>query len=178
MSNNNNNNNGVPMQTYNREQSTFKMIKYHVFILVLIGILALVLFLASRFSEESIPIIIFFALLLIPLMIGFKDSLPDYIPSFLRNFIVTESELRPSEAVAIPQVTTKTKEIYMTVAMAVISILLIILIIEIRPNLNNNVTGQELFERNISTKIISGVLLASFLGVLTINFDKMHKLEE
>ena len=111
-------------------------------------------------------------------MIGFKDSLPDYIPSFLRNFIVTESELKPSEAVAIPQVTTKTKEIYMTVAMAVISILLIILIIEIRPNLNNNVTGQELFERNISTKIISGVLLASFLGVLTINFDKMHKLEE
>ena len=62
--------------------------------------------------------------------------------------------------------------------MAVISVLLIILMIEIRPNLNNNVTGQELLERNISIKIISGVLLASFLGVLTINFDKMHKLAE
>lgn len=154
------------------------MVKYHVFILVLIGILALVLFLASRFSEDSIPIIIFFALLLIPLMIGFKDSLPDYIPSFIRNFIVTDVENRPVALVDVPQVTKKTQQIYMTVAMAVISLLLIILIIEIRPNLNNNVTGQELLEKNISIKIISGVLLASFLGVLTINFDKMHKLEE
>lgn len=178
MSNNNNNNDGIPMQSFNRQQSTFKMIKYHVFILLLIGILALVLFLASRFSEDSIPIIIFFALLLIPLMIGFKDLLPDYIPSFIRNFIVTESEKRPESTIEVPQVTTKTKQIYMTVAMAVISLLLIILIVEIRPNLNNNITGEELLEKNISTKIISGVLLASFLGVLTINFDTMHKLEE
>jgi len=154
------------------------MIKYHVFILVLIGILALILFLASKFSEDSIPIIIFFGLLLIPLLIGFKDSLPDYIPAFIRNFLVTDAENKPTVVVDSPKVTTKTKQIYMTIAMAVVSIFLLILIFEIKPNLNNNVTGQELIEKNISIKIISGVLLASFLGVLTINFDEMHKLED
>ena len=56
------------------------MVKYHIFILLLIAILGLVLFFAGKFTQESIPIILFFALLSIPLLIGFKDSLPDYIP--------------------------------------------------------------------------------------------------
>ena len=92
MADNNNNNEGVPMKSYNREKSTFKMVKYHIFILLLIAILGLVLFFANRFTQESIPIILFFALLSIPLLIGFKDSLPDYIPKPIRNFLITDEE--------------------------------------------------------------------------------------
>ena len=64
----------------------------------------------------------------------------------------------------------------MTIAMSVVSLLLIILLFEIKPNLNNSITGQELIEKNIALKIIGGVILASFLGVLTMNFDNMHNL--
>ena len=168
--------NGVPMQSYNREKSTFKMVKYHIFILLVLGIVALVLFLASRFSEDSIPIIIFFALLLIPLLIGFRDMLPDYIPSYFRNLLITTEENKPTKSVESSTVTVKTKQIYMTIAMSVVSLLLIILLFEIKPNLNNSITGQELIEKNIALKIVGGVILASFLGVLTMNFDNMHKL--
>ena len=168
--------NGVPMQSYNREQSTFKMVKYHIFILLVLGIVALVLFLASRFSEDSIPIIIFFALLLIPLLIGFRDMLPDYIPAYFRDLLITTEENKPKKPVDLSTVTLKTKQIYMTIAMSVVSLLLIILLFEIKPNLNNSVTGQELIEKNIALKIVSGVILASFLGVLTMNFDNMHNL--
>ena len=38
MADNNDNNEGVPMKSYNREKSTFKMVKYHIFILLLIAI--------------------------------------------------------------------------------------------------------------------------------------------
>ena len=55
-------------------------------------------------------------------------------------------------------------------------ILLLILISEIRPYLESNIKASELLENKIFVKIISGVVLASFLGVLVINFDKMHKL--
>ena len=59
MADNNDNKEGVPMKSYNREKSTFKMVKYHIFILLLIAILALVLFFAGKFTQESIPILYF-----------------------------------------------------------------------------------------------------------------------
>ena len=176
MADNNDNKEGVPMKSYNREKSTFKMVKYHIFILLLIAILALVLFFAGKFTQESIPIIIFFALLSIPLLIGFKDSLPDYIPKPIRNFLITDEEKKPVVSMDVPIVPTKTKQIYLIVAMTIVSILLLILISEIRPYLESNIKASELLENKIFVKIISGVVLASFLGVLVINFDKMHKL--
>jgi hypothetical protein len=179
MASNNNNNNdkeGVPMKSYNREKSTFKMVKYHVFVLLLLAILGLVLFLAGKFSTDSIPIILFFALLSIPLLIGFKDSLPDYIPKPVRNFLVTDEDKKSVVSIDKPFVTTKTKQIYLTAAMAVLSILLIMLIIEIYPFFESNVKASVLLEKRMFLKIISGVFLASFIGVLLINFDKMHNL--
>ena len=174
--NNNDNKEGVPMKSYNREQSTFKMVKYHVFILLLIAIFGLALFFAGKFSQESIPILIFFALLSIPLLIGFKDSLPDYIPKPIRNFLVTDEEQKPVVSMDVPVVPTKTKQIYMIVAMTIVTILLLILIMEIRPYLESNIKASELLDNNIFVKLISGVIMASFLGVLIINFDKMHQL--
>ena len=171
----NNNKEGVPMKSYNKEKSTFKMLKYHVFILILLSIIVLVLFLASKFSQESIPIIVFFALLSIPLVIGFKDSLPDYIPIPIRNFLVTDVENKPVASVDVPIIPTKTKQIYMIVAMSFITILLLLLIYEIKPFLDYNVKAEEILEENILIKMLIGVVVASFLGVLIINFDKMHK---
>ena len=171
----NNNKEGVPMKSYNKEKSTFKMLKYHVFILILLSIIVLVLFLASKFSQESIPIIVFFALLSIPLVIGFKDSLPDYIPKPIRNFLVTDVENKPVASVDVPIIPTKTKQIYMIVAMSFITILLLLLIYEIKPFLDYNVKAEEILEENILIKMLIGVVVASFLGVLIINFDKMHK---
>jgi len=62
MANDNDNKEGVPMKSYSREKNTFKMVKYHIFILLMIAIFALVLFFAGKFTQESIPIIIFFGL--------------------------------------------------------------------------------------------------------------------
>ena len=60
--------------------------------------------------------------------------------------------------------------------MTIVSILLLILISEIRPYLESNIKASELLENKIFVKIISGVLLTSFLGVLVVNFEKMHNL--
>ena len=60
--------------------------------------------------------------------------------------------------------------------MTIVSILLLILISEIRPYLESNIKASELLENKIFVKIISGVILASFLGVLVVNFEKMHNL--
>ena len=50
--------------------------------------------------EILIPIIIFFALLLIPLLIGFRDMLPDYIPAYFRDLLITTEENKPQKSVA------------------------------------------------------------------------------
>ena len=60
--------------------------------------------------------------------------------------------------------------------MTIVSILLLILISEIRPYLESNIKASELLENKIFVKIIRGVILASFLGVLVVNFEKMHNL--
>ena len=78
-------------------------------------------------------------------------------------------------SVDVPIVPTKTKQIYLIIAMSIVSILLIILIAEIRPYFESNIKASELLENKILIKIISGVLLTSFLGVLLVNFDNMHK---
>lgn len=176
MANDNDNKEGVPMKSYSREKNTFKMVKYHIFILLMIAIFALVLFFAGKFTQESIPIIIFFGLLSIPLLIGFKDSLPDYIPKPIRNFLVTDEEEQPVVSMDVPVVPTKTKQIYMIAAMTIVSILLLILISEIRPYLESNIKAAELLEKKIFIKLLSALVMASFLGVLVINFEKMHNL--
>jgi len=115
-------------------------------------------------------------LLSIPLLIGFKDSLPDYIPKPIRNFLVTDEEERPVVSMDVPVVPTKTKQIYMIAAMTIVSILLLILISEIRPYLESNIKAAELLEKKIFIKLLSALVMASFLGVLVINFEKMHNL--
>ena len=52
----------------------------------------------------------------------------------------------------------KTKQIYLIVAMTIVSILLLILISEIRPYLESNIKASELLENKIFVKIISGVI--------------------
>ena len=159
-----------------REESTWKLVKPHIFTIILLAISLLVVLFANFYSGQAVPIVIFTILLLIPILIIFKDSLPDSIPAPIRKLLVEESNRpKPSEEERknFPKTTIKKKQIFMTVAMTMTTILIAAIVMKTFPDLKDTITYQQIIKRKTGLKIASAVVLTCFLGVLVINFQEL-----
>lgn len=163
-----------------REESTWKLVKPHIFTIILLGISLLVVLFANFYAGQAVPIVIFTILLLIPILIIFKDSLPDSIPAPIRKLLVEESNRpKPSEEERknFPKTTVKKKQIFMTVAMTMTTILIAAIVMKTLPDLKDTITYQQVIKRKTGLKIASSVVLTCFLGVLVINFQELMNSE-
>lgn len=159
-----------------REESTWKLVKPHIFTIILLAISLLVVLFANFYGGQAVPIVIFSILLLIPILIIFKDSLPDSIPAPIRKLLVEESN-RPKpteeERKNFPKTTIKKKQIFMTIAMTMTTILIAAIVMKTLPDLKDTITYQQVIKRKTGLKIGSAVVLTCFLGVLVINFQEL-----
>ena len=159
-----------------REESTWKLVKPHIFTIILLAVSLLVVLFANFYGGQAVPIVIFSILLLIPILIIFKDSLPDSIPAPIRKLLVEEANRpKPSEEERknFPKTTIKKKQIFMTVAMTMTTILIAAIVMKTFPDLKDTITYQQVIKRKTGLKIASAVVLTCFLGVLVINFQEL-----
>jgi hypothetical protein len=159
-----------------RQESTWKLVKPHIFMILLLAVSLLVVLFANFYSSQALPITIFSIMLLIPVLIVFKDSLPDSIPAPIRKLLVEESNRpKPSEEERknFPKTTVKKKQMFFTAAMSMTTILIVAIMTKIYPDLNNTITYQQIIKRKTGLKILSAVVLTCFLGVLVINFQEL-----
>jgi hypothetical protein len=171
--------NSIQLNQTAKKPSTWKMVKPHLFIVVLLAVVLLLFLFANFFAKDAIPLLIFSLLLMLPIIIIYKDNLPDFIPLALQNLLVDkEDELRkPSvkERQGFPTVTIKTKQIYITVAMSFLTIILILLLFQIKPDLDKNVNNYTVRKNKTFLKIMSAVFVAAFLGTLNLNLIELNE---
>jgi len=170
--------NSIQLNQTAKKPSTWKMVKPHLFIVVLLVVVLLLFLFVNFFAKDAIPLLIFSFIFMLPIIIIYKDNLPDFLPQALQNLLVDkEDELRkPSvkERTGFPKVTIKTKQIYITVAMGFLSIILILLIVQIKPDLDKTTTNLTVIENKTFLKIMSGVFVAAFLGTLNLNLIELN----
>ena len=166
---------GITLERHNREKSSFKMVKYHVFVILILGILGLFLFFVGKFGNDALPFVIFIIFISVPILVTFKDNLPDYIPKPIRNFLTEDIE-KPKGAREVLNVnfqSTKTKQIYYIVGMTVLAFAVILLLVDISPDLKKTTLPEVLIKNGTLTKIISGLFLTIILGVLLMKFNEL-----
>lgn len=167
--------NGITLERYNREKGTFKMVKYHVFVILVLGIIGLFIFFVGKFGKDALPFIIFIIFISLPILVTFKDNLPDYIPRPIRNFLTEDIE-KPKAAREVLNVnftSTRTKQIYYIVGMSVLAFAVVLLLVDVSPDLQKNTSAEVLIKNGTLIKIISGVFLTVILGVLLMKFNEL-----
>jgi len=166
---------GITLERHNREKGSFKMVKYHVFVILILGIIGLFLFFVGKFGKDALPFVIFIIFISVPILVTFKDNLPDYIPRPIRN-LLTEDIEKPKGAREVLNVnfqSTKTKQIYYIVGMTVLAFAVILLLVDISPDLKKTTLPEVLIKNGTLTKIISGLFLTVIMGVLLMKFNEL-----
>ena len=151
------------------EKSTWKMVKPTVFTVLLILLAALVIGVTNFFSRDATPIIIFILILLVPILIIFKNSLPDSIPYPIRKLLVEDTD-RPmpsdDERKEFPKTTIKKRQTFLLVAMCFTTILIAALIAKIYPDVKTTVMFQETVKNKTALKIGAALFLICFQAPL------------
>ena len=75
-----------------REKSTWTMVKPHIFTVLLILLASLIIVGVKFATPDATPLVIFVLILLVPVLIIFKNSLPDSIPYPIRKLLVEDLE--------------------------------------------------------------------------------------
>ena len=169
------NNNEIPLKEYENDTPKFIMIKYHVFIVFVLGILLLFLLLAGKFGGDSIPFILFTMIMSLPIIIIYRNTIPEYIPKQLSNLLLEEPKPK-TEKVEYESIlntkTTKSKQVLYIIGMIIITIFLVGIISGLNKELTNN-TKEYLENKKIGTKILTGLLLAIINGIMLIKFGEI-----
>lgn len=165
----------VSLKEYESEEPKFKMIKYHVFIVIVFLIVLLFLLLAGKFGGDSIPFILFTLIMSLPILIIYRNQIPDYIPKPFSDLLI-EEEKPKTEKIEYESVldtkTTKSKQILYLLGIIVLSISLILLIIGLNNDLKIN--DMEIIKnKKIGTKILTGLVIAIMNGIMLIKFGEL-----
>jgi hypothetical protein len=167
--------NGIRLDEYRKTKGEVKMIKYNVFIVIILGLLLMLLLLAGRFGPDTIPFIIFVIFAGLPILITFRNSIPNYIPQPIRDFIVIDDpddKINPSSILDKTR-STKARQILFVIGISIITIGVLILIRDVLSNLDINSSNVSLTKNGTLKKIIMGVLLTIINGVLLMKFNEL-----
>ena len=158
------------------EKNTWTMVKPSVFTVLLLLLAALVIGATNFFSGDATPIIIFILILLVPVLIVFKNSLPNSIPYPIRKLLVEDTD-RPmpsdDERKEFPKTTIKKRQTFLLVAMCFTTLLIGALIVKIYPDVKTTVKFQETITNKTALKIGAALFLICFQGALVINFQEL-----
>lgn len=169
----------ILLEEVKSKQNTWKLVKPHVFTIILVLLSVAVILFANFFSSDALPIVIFSLILLVPVLVIFKNNLPDVVPYPIRKLLNAELDKpKPSkeERKGFPKVTVYKKQQYLTIGMTFVSILLFVLIMKIRPELSISNTSVDVTKNKTFLKIMAALFLTCFLGVLLVNFQEYSKI--
>ena len=166
--------NDITLEEYKRGKDKYKMVKYHILVLLLLIIGIGFMIFAGKFGSNALPFVIFTIFLSIPLLVVFRDKIPDFLPLPIRKFLVEDIEApQPKMNIKRKFITTKTKQKYLAVIMFILIIPIIGLIRSAFSDLQDNMSPE--ISRNNGTlfKILAGIVVSSILGILVLNFGEM-----
>lgn len=161
------------------EKNTWTMVKPHLFTILLLLLSIVVVVITNVLSKDATPIIIFVLILLVPILIIFKNSLPDSIPYPIRKLLVEDTETpKPTaeEKSDFPKTTIKTRQTYLLVVMCFTTLLICLILAKIYPDVKTTVKFHETIKNKTSLKIGAGLFLICFQGALVINFQELMDL--
>lgn len=144
------------------------MIKYHVFIIMLIIIIVGFLVIVGKFGSNGVAFFIFIIFLLIPVIVMYRNSLPDYIPGPLRALISDNIVPSKAEKKKNLQVSKITKQIFIVVSIVLLIIGCVILLSNISPDLQMGVEKEISLENDTLTKIMATLTCAIIAGILVL----------
>jgi hypothetical protein len=75
-------------------ENPIKMVKWHILLGITFVLLLCVLFVVGKFGSDSLAFVFFTIFLLIPIIVYFRNEIPDYIPGPIRDFL--EDDYKPS----------------------------------------------------------------------------------
>jgi hypothetical protein len=169
----------ITLEQYNSEKEKTPMVKGAVLAIVLIAVLFLFIFIVGWFSSQAFPILIFLILMSLPVIVIFRTDLPNYMPGFIRKFIVTDDTTKTTQPKKKKQphkkiTTTKQIQTYYIVAMSMVSAIILVLLYLVRSSLRPSATALESTNERALLKILGALFLTCILGVLVLKFEKYN----
>jgi len=168
----------ITLEQYNSDKEKTPMVKGGILAIVLIAVLFLFIFIVGWFSSQAFPILIFLILISLPIIVIFRKDLPNYMPGFIRRFIVSdESSKKPKKKEKIVHkkiTTTKQIQTYYIVAMSILSAMILVLLYLIKSSLRPSATALESKNERALLKIMVALFLTCILGVLVLKFEKYN----
>lgn len=148
-----------------QKKGKVKMIKYHVFLLILALVVIGFIIIVGKFGSNGLAFFIFTIFLLIPFIVMYGNKLPNYIPGPLGS-IFAENEVEKPKKKSKKVVTTMGKQIFMIVSIVLLITACVILMSNINNDLKHNVPKEVSLENETFTRIMMSLLCAVIAGVL------------
>ena len=158
------------------EESTWTMVKPHIFTVLLILLASLIVVGVKFVSPDATPIIIFILVLLVPILIIFKNSLPDSIPYPIRRLLVEDLEKpKPTEEERneFPKTTVKKRQQFLLGAMCFTTVLIVLILAKIYPDVQTTSNYFMTIKNKTTLKIGAALFLICLQGALVINFQEL-----
>lgn len=170
-----------------------KMVKWHILLGITFVLLICVLFVVGKFGSDSLAFVFFTIFLLIPIIVYFRNEIPDYIPGPIRDFLEDDYKPRPrrcnqitnleeckgvckvvgSKCVAKSKISRKTKQLFMifgSVFMIIAGgLLLITLSTDLAPYTDKGVS----LENKTFYKIIAAMICGVISGLFILKIDNI-----
>lgn len=163
----------IKLKSTNANTGKITMIKYHVFIILLILLVLGFLIIVGKFGSNGLAFFIFIIFLLIPVIVMYRNDLPDYIPGPLRALIsdtVVKSKSQKKKALQVSKVT---KQIFIVVSIVLLIIGCIILLSNISPDLKMDMEKDVSLENDTFTKIMATLACAIIAGILVLKLPNI-----
>ena len=150
----------VKVESYKRESKKYR-IKSYVTFLIIIAIIFLVLLFLGSFGNDLFGLIVFLAIFTIPVLLVFRNKLPNVLPDFITNslFEVDESE----DTQPVYNVSARTTELANLFGVVVLLLGSIVLIIKYRKQIEDPMTFYKIMG-SIVCLVFAGIMLSNVTG--------------
>jgi hypothetical protein len=168
-----------------------KMIKWHILLGITLVLLICLLFVVGKFGSDSLAFVFFIVFLSIPIIVYFRNEIPDYIPGPIRDFL--EDDYKPSprkcnditdpvkckgvckmsdgKCISKSKISRKTKQIFMITGSAFMILAAVMLLINLKSDLNPGVDKAVSVENQTFYKIIMAMICGVISGLFILNID-------
>ena len=168
-----------------------KMIKWHILLGGSLLLLLTFLFVVGKYGSDSLAFVFFTIFLMIPIIVYFRNDIPDYIPGPIRDFLEDDYKPPPRKCSSITdpaqckgmckmvndrcvpksKISRKTKQIFMILGSSFMLIAGGVLLISARPDLMINVDKEISLENQTVYKIFAALICAVISGLFLLKID-------
>ena len=167
------------------------MVKWHILLGITFVLLLCVLFVVGKFGSDSLAFVFFTIFLLIPIIVYFRNEIPDYIPGPIRDFL--EDDYKPSprrcnqitnldeckgvckvnngKCIPKSKISRKTKQVFMIIGSFFMILAGGMLIINIKPDLRAHLDKEVSIENQTFYKIIAAMICGVISGLFILKID-------